>query len=185
MLFIVTMDKEWVLLQMKKQSSNHLISFNTYMLKPIIDGNTTKTRIIEHDNELIVPRTPIHIVRKSCHFYGNSLQSATYSARTVLKKRHKVPIVVAHDFGRPFVFLPTMSPTSVDNMWIALHAISYLEADKTGCIVHLANNNSVKVNVSDATIYRQYALGNMLKEDFLEKQKRLNGTAYFGPFMNH
>lgn len=172
-----------MLLQMISQSSNHLISFNTYALKPITDGKTTITRMIEHDNELTVPRPPIHIVRKSCHFYGSSLQSATHSARTVLRKKHKVPVVVAHDFGRPFVFLPTMSPTSRDNVWIALHAISYVEADRTECTVHLVNDRSIKVDVSDTTIYRQYALGSMLKKDFLEKQKRLNGSAYFGPFI--
>lgn len=166
-------------MEMVPKDTNHFISFDTYALKPILSKNRMVTRIIEHESEVIVPRSPLNIVKKSCHFYGNSFKSATFSARSILKKKHKVPIVVAHDFGNPFVFLPTLSPTAEDNMWIAFHAINFFEAEKGGCRIHLVNNTSIKVDVTDTTMYRQYSLGSMLTKNFIKKQQRLKGPDYF------
>ncbi len=51
--------------------------------------------------------------------------------------QHKLPIVVAYDFGFPCIFLPTYSPNSIHNTWIGLHAISNIIQSENGCIVIL------------------------------------------------
>ena len=89
------------------------------MLQPVIKGNKISTRVIERNCELNIPRKPIHIVKKSCDYYGGSFQNSTNTAKLALGKHHKTPIIVAHDFGTPYIFLPTMSPTSEQNIWIS------------------------------------------------------------------
>lgn len=161
---------------MKKQKriANYVITFDTFMLQPVNVGGVISTRVIERNCEFNIPKKPLHIVRKSCDYYGSSLKNSVNIARLTLGNHHKTPIIVAHDFGIPYIFLPTMSPTSEHTMWISYHAIDLLEPDGLGCIVHLENNCSYKVSISIATMYRQFVFCNLLEKDFIKKQKQLN-----------
>lgn len=169
---------------MKKQKrmTNYVISFDTFMLQPVNVDGVISTRVIERNCEFTIPKKPLHIVRKSCDYYGSSLQNSVNIARLTLGNHHKTPIIVAHDFGIPYIFLPTMSPTSEHNMWISYHAIDLLEPDGLGCIVHLENNCSYKVNISIATIYRQFVFCNLLEKDFIKKQRQLNRPSSYEGF---
>ena len=171
-------------LENKKQIANYIVSFDTFMLQPVNKGNKIATRVIERNGELSVPRKPIHIVKKSCDYYGGSLQNSMNTAKLTLGKHHKPPIIVAHDFGIPYIFLPTMSPTSEQNIWVSYRAIDNIEPTDMGCIIYLENNRSFKVNISAATMYRQYTFASILEKNFLKKQKQLNRPSPFGNF-NH
>lgn len=165
--------------------TNYVISFDTFMLQPVnVDNKIVATRVIERNCELTIPKKPIHIVKKSCDYYGGSLQTSINIAKIALGKHHKTPIIVAHDFGTPYIFLPTMSPTAEENIWISYHAIDFIERDNVGSIVHLENNLSFKVNISASTMYRQYAFGNLLEKNFYKKQKHLNRPSSFSNYSN-
>jgi len=166
----------------QKRGANYVISFDTFMLQPVNEGEVISTRVIERNRELNISKKPIHIVKKSCDYYGSSLQNSVNIARLTLGNHHKTPIIVAHDFGIPYIFLPTMSPTSEHNIWISYHAIGFLEPDGLGCIVHLKNNCSYKVNISIATMYRQLGFCTFLERDFIKKQKQLNRPSSYESF---
>lgn len=168
---------------MRKNSQNasYLISLDTLALEPFRTENGMGTRIIEKGEIFTIPQKPIHSIRKSCSHYGHSFKSAVNSAKQFLENRHKVPIVLAYDFGKPLVFIPTMSPTSDHTIWIALHAIANIEPHEMGCIVHLKNNYSIIVNVSESTIFRQHSLGTILETEYKKRYKQLNG-APGGPY---
>ncbi|WP_318617924.1 competence protein ComK [Sporosarcina sp. YIM B06819] len=166
----------------QKLSANYIVSFDTFMLQPIEVGNTISTHVIERNGELNVPRKPIHIVKKSCDYYGGSLQTSINTARLALRNRHKTPIIVAHDFGTPYIFLPTMSPASEQNAWISYRAIDDIEPDKMSSIIYFENNRSVKINISGATMHRQLAFCKLLEKKFLNKQRLLNSPSFFGGF---
>lgn len=166
----------------KKKKGSYIVSFDTFLLQPVIKGNEISTHVIERNGELSIPRKPIYIVRKSCDFYGGSLQNSTNTAKLALGKRHKTPIIVAHDFGIPYIFLPTMSPASELNVWISYSAIVNIEPDNMDCIIHLENGRSFKVNISAATMYRQYAVATLLEKNFLKKQRQLNRPSTFDEF---
>ena len=165
-----------------KKTSNYHISFETFALQPVMQENKISTLVIEQNHEFIIPRKPSHIVRKSCDFYGGSLENATNASRYTLGNRHKTPIIIAHDFGMPFIFLPTMSASSLHNVWISLHAIENIKPDNMGCIIHLVNDRSIKVNVSPTTMHRQYTFGSFLEKDFLKKQRQLNRPSFYNPY---
>ncbi len=163
----------------KRWIGNYIVSFDTFLLLPVVKGNKISTRVIERNGELSVPRKPIHIVRKSCDYYGGSLQNSTNTAKLAIGKRHKTPIIVAHDFGVPYIFLPTMSPNSEQNSWISYSAVDNIEPDNMGCILYLENGLSFKFNVSATTMYRQYAVATLLEKNFLKKQRQLNRPSKF------
>jgi competence protein ComK len=169
-------------LKRQKRIGSYIVSFDTFVLQPVIKGNKTSTHVIERNGELSVPRKPIHIVRKSCDYYGGSLQNSTNTAKLAIGKRHKTPIIVAHDFGVPYIFLPTMSPISELNSWVSYSAIDNIEPDDMGCTIYLENDRSFKADISATTMYRQYAVAALLEKNFLKKQRQLNRPSTFGEF---
>ena len=176
--------EECINLKNKKRSAQYIISFDTFMLRPMFQDNKVFTHVNERNGDLSVPRQPIHIVKNSCDYYGNSLHNSTNSSKMVLGKRHKTPIILAHDFGIPYIFLPTMSPSSDQNVWISYNAIENIEEDNLGCIITLENGRSFKLNVSPTTMYRQYAFATILEKNFLKKQRQLNRPSTFNFFDN-
>lgn len=157
-----------------KRASDYVVSFDTFMLIPTLEDERISTHIIERNADIIIPRKPLHIIRKSCSHYGGSLQNSTNSARITLNNRHKTPIIIASDFGRPCIFMPTISPQSDQNIWISYHAIDAIETDPLGCTIHMENKRSFKSTISASTMYRQQALCSFLEKNFLKKQQRLS-----------
>lgn len=162
------------------QLSSYIVSFETLALLPLVVGTKVFTRVIERSNEVIVTRRPAYIVRKSCEFYGSTLKHRIETARQTLGNRHKTPILLAHAFDMPYIFLPTLSPTSDHNIWISYHAIEGFKEcnEHYGCVVQLENNTSIPLNVTMTTMYRQHSFATLLKKDFLKKQNLLNKTSY-------
>lgn len=154
----------------RKNTENYLINSDTFVLQPIREGYKLTTRVIERHTEFELPKKPIQIVKKTCELYGASLKTRTLTARHALGNRHKTPIVVAHAFDTPYIFLPTMSPNSEENVWISYHAIADFQEENVGCTVMLENGYKMKVNVSTPTMWRQFAFAALLERDFAKKQ---------------
>lgn len=166
----------------KTKAGEYIISFDTLMLQPVVTNNKIGTHIIERNGDFNVSRKPLHIVKKSCSFYGGTFLHSTSLAKITLGKRHKAPIIIAHDFGIPYIFLPTMSPNSDLNAWISFHAIENIEPYNLNSIIHLDNGLSQEVNVSVATMYRQFAFAAILEKEFLKKQRQLTRPAPYWEF---
>ncbi|MBO0603362.1 competence protein ComK [Sporosarcina sp. E16_3] len=163
----------------KRRIGSYIVSFDTFLLLPVVKGNKISTRVIERNGELNVPRKPIHIVKKSCNYYGGSLQNSTNTAKLAIGKRHKTPIIIAHDFGVPYIFLPTMSPNSEQNSWVSYSAIDNIEPDNLGCTLYLENGLTLKFDISATTMFRQFAVATLLEKNFLKKQRQLNRPSNF------
>ena len=161
------------------KTENYLINSDTFVLGPIKEGYKISTHVIERTDEFSLPKKPLQIVKKTCELYGSSLKTRTITARHALGNRHKTPIVVAHAFDTPYIFLPTMSPTSDENVWIAYHAISDFKEQEYGCSVKLENGRQIKVNVSTPTMWRQFAFAALLERDFNKKQFMLHRPRSF------
>lgn len=162
-------------MNVNSRSSTYVVSLKTLVLEPIFTESRVGTRIIEMDKALTSSKTPLHSIRHSCRHYGHSFENAMKGSKKFLNKLHKPPIVVAFNYGSPITFFPTLSPRAPDNVWIALHAVSNIYPLKNGCIIHLINDEKIKVNVSSTTIYRQIALGNCLEKEHIRKFRSFSG----------
>lgn len=163
----------------RKNAENYLINSDTFVLQPIREDYKLSTRVIERNAEFELPKKPIQIVKKTCELYGASLKTRTLTARHALGNRHKTPIVVAHAFDTPYIFLPTMSPNSEENIWISYQAIVDFQEENVGCSILLENGYKVKVNVSTPTMWRQFAFAALLERDFAKKQFLLHRPRTF------
>jgi competence protein ComK len=169
----------------KNRSGKYIVSFDTFMLQPVIEGNRVSTHVIERSSEFGISRKPQHVVKNSCDYYGGSLQNSTNTAKLVLRKRHKTPIIVAHDLGIPCILIPTMSPSSNLNSWILYSAIeAIIEDDMCSCIVLLENGRSIKLNISETTMRRQFSMATLLERNFFKKQRQLSNPSNFKGFDN-
>lgn len=161
----------------------YLMSFNTYLLQPVKHESKIFTRVIDKHNELIVTRKPMHVLRKSCISLGTTYEAAKQSAKRFFGNQHKLPIVVAYDFGYPCIFLPTYSPNSVQNMWIGLHAISNITPSEIGCVVTLKNDKRIELPIKYASISKQFVNASMLYKHYMDERKQLTyNTPYDPPF---
>lgn len=166
--------------QIMDPESRYVISTSTFVLKTIQKESSRKTLIIDNDRTFIHPRKSLHLVRAACEHYGTSYRIATKHARQILSFRHKVPLLIAFDRNIPLIMIPTMSPSSSQNTWIAFHAIVNFKADEMGnTIIYLLNNQSILVNVSETTIQRQVALAHILQLEYKDK------FSNFSRFQNH
>ncbi|MHA6258285.1 competence protein ComK [Sporosarcina sp. CAU 1771] len=157
----------------KKMISEFQITFDTLVLQPISQDGTDSTFVIESQQEFILPQKPLHMIKKFCAIFSGSYDNAMLMTTQVVGKFHKLPVVVTHFNGFPNIFLPTMSGTSKDNVWIALNAIDRFSSHEMGCELLLSNGRSLIVNASPATIQRQYTLGTLLGKDFRNKQLKM------------
>lgn len=166
---------------MDKSLRNYFVSFDTLALHPLTIGNKIFTKVIERDRTFIVSKKPIHIVTRSCSYYGSNLARAMHTSHHVLGKLHKVPIMLANAYGVPFIFIPTMSPTSDQNVWISYHAVQNFKKDGLNTSMLLENGEILNLSISTSTFYRQYSLARMIEIDFLKNYKRMDRSTYLFP----
>lgn len=163
-------------MKISKPEVPYIISTNTLILQTVRKESSLKTLVIERDKQFIHPRKAIHLIRASCRYYGTSFEVATSTAKKILNNRQKVPIVVAFDHGIPIIMIPTLSSSSEQNIWIALHAITNFRSDREGfTTIELTNNYKIKLESSETTIQRQIALAYLLQRDYQAKYIHFNG----------
>lgn len=152
------------------------------MLAPQNVGKKTFTKVIEREGTLVVSRKPLHIITRSCKHYGSDFETTLNTSKLLFgDNRRKSPILLANSYGVPYIFIPTLSPLSNQNVWIAYHSIDFFKKDGLGTTIFLDNGQSFKTEVSAPTIYRQYALARLIEKDFLKKRQLLNRSFFSQP----
>ncbi|WHT47969.1 competence protein ComK [Sporosarcina thermotolerans] len=98
---------------------------------------------------MIVPKKPLHIVSRSCAEYGSDYETTLKASKVLFgNNRQKSPILLANSYGLPYIFLPTLSPQSDQNVWIAYHAIDLFSTDGLGTSVYFDNGQKFKTEIS-------------------------------------
>ncbi|MDN4606762.1 competence protein ComK [Sporosarcina highlanderae] len=177
------MKKEELTILSKDLNTRYIITEKTFVLAPekTVD-NKVFTRVMEREKTLIVSKKPIHIVTRSCAEYGSDYTTALKASKVLFgNNRQKSPILLANSYGTPYIFIPTLSPQSDQNVWIAYHAIDLFNTDGLGTSVYFDNGQRFKTEISAPTLYRQYALARMIEKDFLKKREMANRSFFFFP----
>ncbi|HEX5564733.1 MAG TPA: competence protein ComK [Sporosarcina sp.] len=160
----------------------YYLSFDTLMLQPKKEGNKIFTRVIERNRIVAVPKKSIHIITGSCTFYGSSYTTVMNTSRRLFgDNKQKAPFLLANAFGIPFIFIPTLSPLSDQNVWISYHAIDFYAEDGLGTSVALENGEKYYLDISVTTMNRQYAFAKLLERDFLKRQRSFHSSLRFPP----
>ncbi|MER2006946.1 MAG: competence protein ComK [Psychrobacillus sp.] len=155
------------------------MSFETALLQPSVVNNKVYTKVTNFSGETsMVSKKPYEIVRYSCSFYGSSFQHAVNLSRETIGNYFKLPIILAHDFGSPCIWIPVLSPKSDLNIWFSYQAIETFYPNKKGSTVVLSNGDAIDVPVSPNTMNRQVAYANILSTQFLKRMSHLLNNGY-------
>jgi len=163
----------------KAEESSFFISFETAVLQPIVVNNMIFTKVTNFSGEShTIGKKPFDIVRHSCSFYGSSFQHAVRLSRDAIGNYLKLPILIAHDFGNPCIFIPILSPKSDLNVWFSLKAIESFYPSEDGCVIVLPHGQKITVPSSPQTIGRQVGFANILNMHLLKRMSYLINTGY-------
>lgn len=141
------------------------VSFNTYLVEPIQHEDKLFSRVYDKSGEVIVSRKPLYIIRKSCLLMGSNYNAARETSKSFFgKEKHKLPIIISHDYGIPCVFFPLLSPTSPNNLWIGLHAITNIRRYNDCTEITLKNGKEIILHVHYSSFCSQYVSATMLQK---------------------
>ena len=141
------------------------ISFNTYLIVPTKHGEKLYSHVFDKHGEYVVERKPLYIVRNSCTVLGGNYNNSKRMAKCFFgKEKHKLPIVVTHDFGIPTVFFPLLSPSSPNNIWIGLHAIINIRRVNDLTEITLRDGKELVLQINYASFCSQYVCATMLQK---------------------
>ncbi|WP_040224732.1 competence protein ComK [Bhargavaea cecembensis] len=157
-------------MEIKKLSSPYFITFDTLSLEPTKVDGKPYTIVTEKKEQFLLERRPLYNLKKSCELYGTTLRQAVQTSSRLIGNHHKVPVLIVQDLGMPCILMPTLSPQSEANIWIALHGVDDYWGDSAGCEIRLENGNIIETDVSVQTMNRQYALACRLDKKFSRMQ---------------
>ncbi|KGR80593.1 competence protein ComK [Ureibacillus manganicus] len=148
-----------------KPVNSYYLSFNSYLIEPIQHGDKLYSRVYDKSGEVVVSRKPLYIIRKSCDLMGSRYNAAREVSKNFLgPDKHKLPIIIAYDYGVPLVFFPILSPTSPSNVWVGLHSIINIQQDMDQTKITLKDDREIILQVPQSSFNNQYVRATMLQK---------------------
>ena len=150
------------------QNSNYIISNSTFCLSSYEYRDKIHTVILDKYGKVSSPYKPLKLIRNTCRLHGSSYEASKYQARRFFgENKHKLPVMVAYDFGEPCILFPLFSPYSPQNIWIALNSIINISeaGDKTR--VTFLNGTEVHFAIHMKSFNQQYVRAAMFYKHLL------------------
>ena len=94
------------------------VNYDTQIILPI---ESTKSKIIEYDNEYVINHSVQEVLEHSCEYFGSSYEGRKEGTKKMLGITHKSPIIIEE--SQKMIFFPTTSPERSDCIWINLEKI--------------------------------------------------------------
>ncbi|SOC35010.1 competence protein ComK [Ureibacillus acetophenoni] len=150
---------------------SYYLSFNSYLIEPIEHGDKLYSRVYDKSGEVIVSRKPLYIIRKSCDLMGSKYNAAReFSKRFLGDSKHKLPVIIAYDYGVPLVFFPILSPTSSSNVWVGLHSIINIQSVNDQTKITLKDEREIILQLPQTSFNNQYVRATMLQKHASNKR---------------
>lgn len=152
---------------------NYEINNETLAIIPLDEH---KSKVIEVNDEYVIPNSVSNIMENSCNYFGSSLKGRLEGTKSMLGSIYKAPIVVEE--SRNIIFFPTMSPELLSNSWISLNHILKYEKSMLGTVIYFPNNKKINVNVPYLSIENQILRSSRL-ESIYKKRKIMQKSDNF------
>ena len=135
----------------------YIISNSTYCLISQPYRNKIYTLALDKYGQFTVPFPPLRVLRHTCSLHGTTYEAAKHHAKSFFGRgRHKMPIMVAYNFGDPCVLFPLFSPQSKQNIWITLNAVVNIEEQNESTLVTFINGTQRVLPVHLKSFNQQY-----------------------------
>ena len=91
----------------------------------IININNEVSKIIEKDDEYLLPKKSFEVMEDSCAYYGSSYEGRLNGTKMILGSNYKLPIIVEE--SNDIIFFPTSGRAKNNCSWISLNQIEKYE----------------------------------------------------------
>mgnify|MGYP003397797561 FL=1 len=137
--------------------SKYIITNSTYCLISRAFRNHVHTLILDKHGQVTVSFQPLRVIRHTCSLHGTTYEAAKHHAKNFFgHTRHKMPIMVAYNFGEPCVMFPLFSPQSKQNIWVAVNAIINIEERNESTVVTFLDGSEQVFPVHLKSFNQQY-----------------------------
>lgn len=135
------------------------VNYDTQIILPI---ESTKSKIIEYDNEYIIKHSVQEVLEHSCEYFGSSYEGRKEGTKKMLGITHKSPIIIEE--SQKMIFFPTTSPERSDCIWINLEKIEkYYKIDNRKSAIVFKNGDKLEFDVSYGSLSNQILRATRLK----------------------
>lgn len=139
------------------QNSNYIISNSTFCLTSYQHRDKIHTAILDKYGKTTSPYKPLRLIRNTCRLHGSSYDASKYQARRFFgDNKHKLPIMVAYDFGDPCILFPLYSPYSHQNIWISLNSIINISESGDKTLVTFMDGTEISLAINMKSFNQQY-----------------------------
>lgn len=166
---------------MKKQGSMMEEKYNvnrfTMAILPLEEGDSTYSKVLETDKEIIVKAKPLELIDRSCRYFGSSYEGRKAGTKEATGITHKPPIVV--DPASSIYFFPTSSSSKLHCAWLShgyvdkYDSINYYDTE-----VLFVNGDKTTVSVSkhsfQTQLYRTAQLRTVISSRIEEEQQKMS-----------
>lgn len=98
--------------------NSYVINRKTVVIIPL---NDKQSIVYELGKQVIINKTSLFIVKKSCYVFGSSFKGRIEGTKKITGYKYKTPIVI-HDADAVVMF-PTKSPYLENTEWVALNHV--------------------------------------------------------------
>lgn len=119
----------------------------------IINLSDDFTKVIELNEEYILPKKTYEIMEDSCSYYGSSYQGRLKGTKKILGSSYKLPIVVEEK--NDIIFFPTSGIENEKCSWLSLNNISKYEKNGGYTSVTFGNGKKVIIKMTYSTFELQ------------------------------
>ncbi|MBR4830392.1 MAG: competence protein ComK [Bacilli bacterium] len=142
---------------------NYEINRDTLIILPY---GLNKSKIIEKNQEIIVNKEPMDIIKYNCEFYGSTYEGRHFGTKSIMNITHKSPIIIEE--SRKIICFPTASPRQNECAWVILNPIKNFYGDSNSTNIIFDNNLVYNITISIASfenqISRSYRLESILRK---------------------
>ncbi|WP_066165097.1 competence protein ComK [Metasolibacillus sp. FSL H7-0170] len=157
-----------------KHLNSYCVTNATYLLLPIKKDKRLHTLVFDKAGCLYVSQSPMKIIRASCRQMGSSYQSAIELSKQYFgANKHKLPIVVAINYGDPCVMFPLMSPKSPLNGWVSFNSLINIRDQEGQINVTFKNFLDSDLDIQYTSFCKQYVSAAMLHKHLTSKWTHL------------
>lgn len=116
--------------------TKYIVTNSTFCLISYSQRNKIFTLVLDKHGKVTTPYKPLRIIRHTCLLHGSTFDATVFQSKQFFgHNRHKLPIMVAYNFGDPCIMFPLFSPHSKQNIWISLNAIVNIQEYDESTIV--------------------------------------------------
>lgn len=124
------------------------------------------SKVIEKNNEYLLPKRSLQVMEDSCSYYGSSYNGRLKGTKKILGSNYKLPIIIEE--SNDLVFFPTTGLNNEDCSWISLNNIESYEQYRGYTKVTFIDGKILIVKMSyssfELQLMRATRLSNLVKK---------------------